>query len=48
VYLGIRLDPYRNAAPVDPISSSHSVCTVRVFPTNEDLMIARHTKVNLG
>jgi acetate kinase len=47
-YLGIRLDPHRNAAHADPISSSGSSCTVRVIPTNEDLMIARHTKVNPG
>ena len=47
-YMGIRLDPHRNAAHADPISSSGSACTERVIPTNEDLMIARHTKVNLG
>ena len=26
------------------ISAKKSICTVRVIPTNEDLMIARHTR----
>jgi acetate kinase len=43
-YLGIRLDPRRNLVHADPISAAHSSCTVRVIPTNEDLMIARHTR----
>jgi len=43
-YLGIYLDPQRNAVHADPISMSHSLCTVRVIPTNEDLMITRHTR----
>jgi acetate kinase len=43
-YLGIQLDPQRNIAHADPISTTHSPCTVRVIPTNEDLMIARHTR----
>jgi acetate kinase len=43
-YLGIHLDPQRNAVHADPISAPHSSCTVRVIPTNEDLMIARHTR----
>lgn len=43
-YLGIQLDQQRNALHADPISTSHSSCTVRVIPTNEDLMIARHTR----
>ncbi len=43
-YLGIHLDPQRNALPADPTSTPHSSCTVRVIPTNEDLMIARHTR----
>jgi acetate kinase len=30
--------------PADPISTPRSLCTVRVIPTNEDLMIARHTR----
>ena len=43
-YLGIHLDPERNALHADPISAPHSSCVVRVIPTNEDLMIARHTR----
>ncbi len=43
-YLGIHLDPQRNAAQADPISVAHSACTVRIIPTNEDLMIAWHTR----
>ena len=42
--LGIHLDPNRNAANVDTISEPGSSCCVRVIPTNEDLMIARHTR----
>jgi acetate kinase len=41
--LGVRLDAQRNAASVDTISAPQS-CTVRVIPTQEDLMIARHTR----
>jgi len=29
------------------ISTKNSSCTVRVIPTNEDLMIARHTRALL-
>jgi len=42
-YLGIRLEPRKNAAHAPIISEPQSCCTVRVIPTNEDLMIARHT-----
>jgi acetate kinase len=42
-HLGIRLDPARNRANADTISASDSRCAVRVIPTDEDLMIARHT-----
>jgi acetate kinase len=38
-YLGISLDSQRNAAHADVISAEGSNCTVRVIPTNEDLMI---------
>lgn len=41
-YLGIRLDAQRNANNAEIISASGSGCTVRVIPTNEDLVIARH------
>lgn len=46
-YLGIRIDPARNVAHADVTSTGGSVCTVRVIPTNEDLMIARHTRTQL-
>jgi acetate kinase len=43
-HLGVRLDPERNAAHVDPLSVPGSGCEVRVVPTREDLMIARHSR----
>ena len=43
-YLGIRLDPRRNTMHADRISLPQSPGTVRVIPTNEDLVIARHTR----
>jgi acetate kinase len=46
-YLGIALDPQQNAVHAEVISTLESVCTVRVVPTNEDLMIARHTRTLL-
>ena len=46
-HLGIRLDPRRNADDSETISTPASACTVRVIPTNEDLMIARHTRAVL-
>jgi acetate kinase len=46
-YLGIHLDEQRNANNVEIISAPGSACTVRVIPTNEDLMIARHTRTVL-
>lgn len=42
-FLGIHLDAGRNAAHASVISSATSAVTVRVIPTDEDLMIARHT-----
>jgi len=42
-YMGIRLDHERNSEHANVISTSDSRCIVRVIPTNEDLMIARHT-----
>jgi acetate kinase len=47
-YLGVALDPQQNAAHAEVISTPGSACTVRVIPTNEDLMIARHTRKLLG
>ena len=46
-YLGIRLDPGNNDTNAGIISTDNSPCTVRVIPTNEDLMIARHTQALL-
>jgi acetate kinase len=46
-YLEIKLDSKNNNANAAIISTKDSRCTVRVIPTNEDLMIARHTRVLL-
>jgi acetate kinase len=46
-YLGISVDPQRNAVHADVISTPGSTCTVLVIPTNEDLMIARQTRTLL-
>jgi acetate kinase len=43
-YLGIELDPERNAESAAVISREGAPVTVRVVETNEDLMIARHTR----
>jgi acetate kinase len=42
-HLGLLLDDQRNATNTDTISAPASRCLVRVIPTNEDLVIARHT-----
>jgi len=47
VHLGVRLDPARNAAHEDPLSAPGGGCAVRVVPTREDLMIARHSRAVL-
>ncbi len=46
-YLGICLDPGNNDSNAGVISTKNSPCTVRVIITNEDLMIARHTRALL-
>jgi acetate kinase len=46
-YLGIQLDAQQNERHAGIISSQESPCTVWVVPTNEDLMIARHTRTLL-
>ena len=43
-FLGIRLDTDRNAAHARVISSDDAAVTVRVVLTDEDLMVARHTR----
>ena len=47
-YLGIQLDSERNAGGESIISAPGSAVTVRVIPTNEELMIARHSSHVLG
>jgi acetate kinase len=42
-HIGIVLDESRNEDHRDPTSATRSRCTVRIIPTHEDLMIARHT-----
>lgn len=43
-YLGISLDAARNAAGSRTISAKRSPVVVEALPTNEELMIARHTR----
>lgn len=43
-HLGIVLDPALNAANAETISQGSAPCTVRVILTNENLMIATHTR----
>ena len=43
-HLGIRIDSAKNNAAEDVISGAESACIVRVVATNEELMIARHTR----
>ena len=43
-YLGIQFDANRNSQSADLISRPGSPCAVRVVATDEDLMIARHTR----
>lgn len=42
-FLGIQLEPSRNAETAPIISRDHGSVLIRVMKTNEDLMIARHT-----
>ncbi len=43
-YLGVQLDPDKNDAHAGIISLDDTPCIVRVVRTNEDLLIARHTR----
>ncbi len=43
-FLGIQLDLKANAENASIISNANAKCTVRVMVTDEDLMIARHTR----
>jgi len=47
-WLGIELDETANTKPLTNISTSRSKPSVWVIPTNEELMIARHTGALLG
>jgi acetate kinase len=47
-FLGVRLDAERNAAHAPLISQDGGPVRVRVLRTNEELMIARHTRVVLA
>jgi acetate kinase len=46
-HLGVHIDRERNARHDPVISAPGTACTVRVIPTDEDLMIARHTRALL-
>ncbi len=43
-YLGVVLDERRNAAGERTVSSYGSCVVVEAFPTDEELMIARHVR----
>jgi acetate kinase len=47
-WLGLELDPEANTGRRPRVSSSRSKVSVWVIPTNEELMIARHTGALLG
>jgi starvation-inducible DNA-binding protein len=47
-FLGVRIDPRRNEAHAPVISPDGGQATVRVMKTDEDLMIARHTRELIG
>jgi len=46
-WLGVRLDASANAANAGLISTADSAIAVRIFPTDEEAMIARHTRAIL-
>ena len=47
-HLGVAIDDSANAAHAGVISSSNAGCVVRVTPTDEDRIIARHTGALVG
>jgi acetate kinase len=47
-WLGVALDPGANESKASRISAAHSKVSAWVIPTNEELMIARHTAFLLG
>lgn len=46
-HLGLLLDARRNSADAEVISVDESSCSVRVIPTNEELMMGRHARAVL-
>lgn len=42
-HLGIRLDPAKNEANAECVTTDDATCAVRIVHTNEEVMIARHT-----
>jgi acetate kinase len=47
-HLGVELDEERNTADAEVISAARGDCVVRVVPTDEDVVIARHTAALVG
>ena len=47
-WLGVAIDPARNAAKAEIISTDASTVTVLVIPTDEEAVIAHHTRNLLG
>jgi acetate kinase len=47
-WLGVELDAEANAGNTGRISTPQSRVAAWVVPTNEELMIARHTRAALG
>lgn len=47
-HLGVRLDPERNARNAAVVSADASPCTVRVVATDEERVIARHTRARVA
>ena len=47
-HLGVRVDAERNARHAAIVSADGGSCTVRVVPTDEALVIARHTRAVLA
>ncbi|RKH67011.1 acetate/propionate family kinase [Corallococcus sp. AB049A] len=43
-HLGVRVDPQRNEANAQVITTDASPCPVRVLPSDEEVQLARHTR----
>jgi len=46
-HLGLTIDPRANQANAPCISTAEGPVSIRVIPTNEELMIARHTLASM-